>query len=96
MPVSRPYYPNPKEIAEAIAADLAKVGITAQLQTTDWAVYLDKRKNGQMPLYMLGWTGDNGDPDNFVCYFFCSPGASARRLLRQPAADRCADARRRS
>ncbi len=76
MPVSRPYYPNPKEIAEAIAADLAKVGITVQLQTTDWAVYLDKRKNGQLPLYMLGWTGDNGDPDNFVCYFFCSPGSS--------------------
>jgi peptide/nickel transport system substrate-binding protein len=25
---------------------------------------------------MLGWTGDNGDPDNFVCYFFCEPGAS--------------------
>jgi len=25
---------------------------------------------------MLGWTGDNGDPDNFLCYFFCSPGAS--------------------
>lgn len=76
MPVSRPYYPNPKEIAEAMAADLAKAGITVQLQTTDWAVYLDKRKNGQLPLYMLGWTGDNGDPDNFVCYFFCNPGAS--------------------
>jgi peptide/nickel transport system substrate-binding protein len=76
MPVSRPYYPNPKEIGEAMAADLAKAGITVQLQTTDWTVYLDKRKNGQLPLYMLGWTGDNGDPDNFVCYFFCSPGAS--------------------
>jgi len=76
MPVSRPYFPNPKEIAEAIAADLAKAGIMVQLQTTDWTVYLDKRKNGQLPLYMLGWTGDNGDPDNFVCYFFCSPGAS--------------------
>ena len=74
MPVSRPYYPNPKEIAEAIAADLAKVGITVQLQTTDWAVYLDKTRNGQVPLWMLGWTGDNGDPDNFVCYFFCAYG----------------------
>jgi peptide/nickel transport system substrate-binding protein len=72
MPVSRPYYPNPKEIAEAIAADLAKVGITVQLQTTDWAVYLDKTRNGQVPLWMLGWTGDNGDPDNFICYFFCA------------------------
>jgi peptide/nickel transport system substrate-binding protein len=76
MPVSRPYYPNPKEIAEAMAADLAKVGIVVKLQTTDWAVYLDKRKKGELPLYMLGWTGDNGDPDNFLCYFFCNPGAS--------------------
>ncbi len=71
MPVSRPYYPNPKDIATAIAADWAKAGINVQLQTIDWATYLDKRKNGQLPLYMLGWTGDNGDPDNFVCYFFC-------------------------
>jgi peptide/nickel transport system substrate-binding protein len=88
MPVARPYYPNPKEIAEAIAADLAKAGITVQLQTTDWTVYLDKRKNGQLPLYMLGWTGDNGDPDNFVCYFFCSPGASREGFYtNQPLTD---------
>ena len=71
MPVSRPYYPNPKDVATAIAADWAKAGINVQLQTIDWATYLDKRKNGQLPLYMLGWTGDNGDPDNFLCYFFC-------------------------
>ena len=76
MPVSRPYYPNPKEIAEAMAADLAKIGIAVKLQTIDWSAYLDKRKKGELPLYMLGWTGDNGDPDNFVCYFFCNPGAS--------------------
>lgn len=85
LPVSRPYYPNGKEIGEAIAADLAKVGITVQLQTTDWTVYLDKRKNGQLPLYMLGWTGDNGDPDNFVCYFFCQPGASTEGFYSNPA-----------
>ena len=71
MPVSRPYYPNPKDIATAIAADWAKAGINVTLQTVDWATYLDKRRNGQLPLYMLGWTGDNGDPDNFICYFFC-------------------------
>ena len=71
MSRSRPYFPNPKEIGEAIAADLAKVGIKGQLQTVEWADYLDKRKNGELPLYMLGWTGDNGDPDNFLCYFFC-------------------------
>jgi peptide/nickel transport system substrate-binding protein len=71
MPVSRPYYPNPKDIATAIAADWAKAGINVSLQTVDWATYLSRRANGELPLYMLGWTGDNGDPDNFVCYFFC-------------------------
>src|SRR2546422_1845164 len=88
MSRSRPYFPNPKEIAEAMAADLAKVGIKTQLQTTEWAVYLDKRKNGQMPLYMLGWTGDNGDPDNFLCYFFCQPGVSREGFYtNKPLAD---------
>ena len=76
MSRSRPYFPNPKEIGEAMAVDLAKIGVKAQLQTAEWAVYLDKRKNGQMPVYMMGWTGDNGDPDNFLCYFFCAPGVS--------------------
>ena len=85
MPVSRPYFPTPKEIGEAIGADLAKVGIKAQLQTVDWAVYLDKRKNGQLPIYMIGWTGDNGDPDNFICYFFCNPGAAREGFYSNPA-----------
>lgn len=71
LPVSRPYFPNGKDIGGAIAADWAKAGINVNQQTVDWATYLNKRTNGQMPLYMLGWTGDNGDPDNFVCYFFC-------------------------
>ncbi|MGH7318001.1 MAG: ABC transporter substrate-binding protein [Candidatus Rokuibacteriota bacterium] len=88
MSRSRPYFPNPKEIGEAIAADLAKVGIKAQLQTAEWAVYLDKRKNGQLPIYMLGWTGDNGDPDNFLCYFYCIPGASREGFYsNKPLAD---------
>lgn len=79
MPVSRPYFPSPKDIAEAMAADLAKAGIQVELKTADWSTYLDMRKNGKLPLYMLGWTGDNGDPDNFICYFFCKTGDKAAR-----------------
>jgi peptide/nickel transport system substrate-binding protein len=67
-----------------MAVDLAKVGIKGQLQTAEWAVYLDKRKNGQLPLYMLGWTGDNGDPDNFICYFFCTPGQTREGFYANP------------
>jgi peptide/nickel transport system substrate-binding protein len=88
MSRSRPYFPSPKEIGEALAADLAKGGIKAQMQTAEWAVYTDRRKNGQMPLYMLGWTGDNGDPDNFLCYFFCNVGQSREAFYaNRPLAD---------
>jgi peptide/nickel transport system substrate-binding protein len=77
MPVTRFYYPSPKEIGEAMAADLAKAGIVTQLELAgDWPTYLGLRRNGLlMGLYMLGWGGDNGDPDNFHGYFFGYGGA---------------------
>jgi peptide/nickel transport system substrate-binding protein len=66
MPVSRPYFPVPTEIAEAIQADLAAVGINATLFTEDWGTYLQDTEAGKHNMAMLGWTGDNGDPDNFL------------------------------
>ncbi len=70
MPVSRPYYPDPKKIAEAFAADLAKVGIKATLKTQDWTPYRKDARENKYGLWLLGWTGDNGDPDNFLNVFF--------------------------
>ena len=84
MPVTRFYYPSPKEIGEAMAADLAKAGISAQLELAgDWPTYLGLRRNGQLVgLYMLGWGGDNGDPDNFHNYFF--GGLSSADEVKEP------------
>ncbi len=72
MPVVRFYYPDPEAIGEAMAAQLAAVGINVELELAgDWATYLDGRRNGTLVgLYQLGWGGDNGDPDNFLGYFF--------------------------
>ena len=47
-------------------ADLAKVGIKVKLQTFDWPTYLEKSKKGEHAFIQFGWTGDNGDPDNFL------------------------------
>ncbi len=66
MPVPRPYMPQPDRIAQAIQADLAKVGIEAGIVQWEWGTYLDKVSNGEHPMCLLGWTGDNGDPDNFL------------------------------
>jgi peptide/nickel transport system substrate-binding protein len=77
MPVSRPYFPNPKPIAEAFAADLSAIGIKVKLQTKDWAAYLaDRNKSPGYQAFMLGWTGDYGDPDNFY-YAHFGPGSTA-------------------
>ncbi len=66
MPVSRPYFPTPKPIAEAFAADLNAVGIRASLKTKDWTAYIaDRIKPPGYQSFMMGWTGDYGDPDTF-------------------------------
>mgnify|MGYP001031123764 CR=1 FL=1 len=72
LPVPRPYYPAPREIGEAIVADLVSVGISVTLESTgDWLSYLELRRLGLLPgLYMHGWIGDNGDPADFHDYFF--------------------------
>ncbi len=77
MPVDRPYYPNPQAIAQAICSDWAAVGVRCDLKTKDWAAYRVDARANQLPVWMLGWTGDNGDPDNFLYFFFgnlSSPG----------------------
>ncbi len=67
MPVARPYMPDGKKVAEAIQADFAKIGVKTKIESPEWATYLDDVKKGDKEdLFMLGWTGDNGDPDNFL------------------------------
>ncbi|WP_018249078.1 ABC transporter substrate-binding protein [Orenia marismortui] len=66
MPVPRPYMPQPKLIAQAIQADLKKIGVQAEIKSYDWGTYLDKVGNGEHDMCLMGWTGDNGDPDNFL------------------------------
>ena len=70
MPVSRPYFPNPEPIAAAMATYLADIGINVELATEDWGVYLDNYDTGKYPMYMLGWSPDYGDPDNYLYTFF--------------------------
>jgi dipeptide transport system substrate-binding protein len=66
MPVQRPYNPNAKRMAEMMQADLAKVGINATLVSYEWGEYRKRLQAGEHQLGLLGWTGDNGDPDNFL------------------------------
>ena len=71
MPVQRPYNPNAKRMAEMMQADLAKVGINAKLVSYEWGEYRKRLQAGEHQLGLLGWTGDNGDPDNFFFLAGC-------------------------
>jgi len=74
MPNPRGYFPDPKGIAEAIAADLAKIGVRCNLKTEDWSTYLADRREGKFNLWMIGWHMPNGDPDNAYFWQFGIPG----------------------
>ncbi|HWK46032.1 MAG TPA: ABC transporter substrate-binding protein [Stellaceae bacterium] len=65
MPVQRPYNPNAKRIGELMQSDLAKIGIKANIVSFEWGEYRKRAQAGEHQMAQLGWTGDNGDPDNF-------------------------------
>ncbi|WP_075983662.1 ABC transporter substrate-binding protein [Bacillus massilinigeriensis] len=62
----RPYMPQPAKTAEAIQAQLGKVGIDVKIVSYEWATYLDKTSKGEHQMGLFGWTGVMADPDNFL------------------------------
>ena len=65
--VVRPYMPDPKSLAQAIAGDLQAVGFTVALKTEDWhGGYVSHATGGNFPLYLFGWTCDWAGADNFL------------------------------
>lgn len=66
MTLPRPYVPEPQRVAEAIQSELRSVGITTTLTGLEWGSYLVKVGSGEHHLALMGWTGDDGDPDNFL------------------------------
>jgi len=80
MPVSRPYMFDPPKIGEAIQSYLAVVGIKVKFYQVDWGTYLQETEAGKHQMCLLGWTGDNGDPDNFMNVLYganvCSIGTA--------------------
>ena len=92
MPVQRPYNPNAKRIAELMQADLAKIGVKAEIKSFEWGEYRKRMQAGEHQMGMLGWTGDNGDPDNFLnnllgCDSAKTNGSNVAKFCHQPFED---------
>jgi dipeptide transport system substrate-binding protein len=81
MPVQRPYNPNARRMAEMMQADFADVGVNVEIVTFEWGEYLERSKaTDRDGAVLLGWTGDNGDPDNFLAVLLgCDAVGGANR-----------------
>jgi ABC-type transport system substrate-binding protein len=74
---ARGYLPLPTPIATDIQAQLAEIGITANLDLQESGTFIDNANAGTLGFYLLGWGADFPDPSNFFDYHF-GPGASTQ------------------
>lgn len=65
MPIQRPYNPNAITMAKLIQADLNNIGIKVKIVSYEWNTFLNRLKLGEHQSFLLGWSADHPDPDNF-------------------------------
>jgi cationic peptide transport system substrate-binding protein len=65
MPVERSYNPNARKMAELIQQYLAAIQIDAIIVSYDWNTFRQRLSTGEHDSVLIGWSADNGDPDNF-------------------------------
>lgn len=65
MPVQRAYNPNAITMAKLIQADLSDIGVKVNIVTYEWNTFLNRLKLGEHQSFLLGWSADHPDPDNF-------------------------------
>ncbi|WP_339768978.1 ABC transporter substrate-binding protein [uncultured Paraglaciecola sp.] len=65
MPVERAYNPNAMKMAELMQRYLRDVGIDANIISYEWSTFRARLNQGSHDSVLIGWSADNGDPDNF-------------------------------
>ncbi|WP_249871268.1 ABC transporter substrate-binding protein [Oceanobacillus saliphilus] len=65
-PTARPYMPDPETVAQIVQNNLADIGIDVTITSHEWAPYLEQTLKGEHQMFLLGWSGTNGDPDYFL------------------------------
>jgi peptide/nickel transport system substrate-binding protein len=75
MDTSRPYMPSPDTVARIIQHNLHDVGVDVEVVKNDIDAHVRLTQEGKHDLCLLGWTADNGDPDNLLYVLFDSENA---------------------
>jgi peptide/nickel transport system substrate-binding protein len=62
-------------VATALQGYWGKVGINVKLQQLEWGAFLSKSRDPKLSdMALTGWSGDNGDPGNFVTSLYGTSG----------------------
>ncbi|MDO5718517.1 MAG: glutathione ABC transporter substrate-binding protein [Tissierellia bacterium] len=71
------------KIAELVQAQLAEVGVQAEIEIVEWGAYLDRTAAGEHDMFILGWVTVTGDADYGLYALFHSTqkGAAGNRTF---------------
>ena len=61
-------------VAESMQQDFEEIGIKMTIQTQDWNVFLEERKQGNFDIAREGWIADFNDPINMLEMWITSSG----------------------
>ena len=62
------------KIAESMQQDFALIGVTMDIESKDWQVVLNERKEGQFDVAREGWLADYNDPINMLEMWLTNSG----------------------
>lgn len=84
-------YIKDKEVAEAVAGQLARAGLRTVVRTFEWATYLNKMvyAHAADPMYLIGWGNTTWDADR--CYYPFLHAGELFANYANPAMDRLLD-----
>ncbi len=58
------------EVAEAVAAQLGRLGLRVRVEARPWPEHLRRVEEGEAPLFRMAWLADYPDPENFLALFY--------------------------
>ncbi len=77
--------PDPKRVADSLAADIAKLGIAVTVRTEDASTFVVDARSGRLPLWIGVRDPGRADPDDFMADATTDP--VALELLRRARAE---------
>jgi peptide/nickel transport system substrate-binding protein len=84
-------YLKDRQIAEAVQAQLAEVGIKTNIRVMEWGSYLDALARHEQQLYIIGWGFSAGDPDTALRLCFYSDNQFNYSNYKTPSMDKLLD-----